>query len=243
LKPVLKRRHSRKGFSLLLLAILCAAGSAYARDSVGSPSALPVVLDQKQAARRLLVKPTPEYPPVAKVNYLQGEVRLKLTVDRAGRVTSAHAVQGTAVFAAASLKAVRDWVYRPLPTPQGDEGFIAFVRLKFALTSGPPDLPPRRAEQDFDRQIKPPVATPPHQDVQSGDLVHLRLLVNDQGKVVDVEMQSSDPSQSEVSPEALRGWTFRPAHWGNVPIASYVDVSVPLGTRAIARAGSAFGAR
>ena len=240
---MLKRRHFRQVLGVAVLAILCAAGSAYARDSVGSPSALPVVLDQKQAARRLLVKPNPEYPPVAKINYLQGEVRLKLTVDRAGKVTGAHAVQGNAVFAAASLKAVRDWVYRPLPTPQGDEGFIAFVRLKFALTSGPSDLPPQRAERDFDRQIKPPVATPPLQDAQSGDQVHLRLLVNDQGKVVDVEMLSSDPSQPEVSPEALRGWTFRPAHWGNLPIASYVNVSVPLGTRSIARVDSAFGAR
>lgn len=240
---MLKRRHFRQVVGVAVLAILCVAESAYARDSVGSPSALPVVLDQKQAARRLLVRPTPEYPAVAKVNYLQGEVRLRVMVDRAGKVTSAHVVQGNAVFAAASLKAVHDWVYRPLPTPQGAEGFVAFVRVKFALTSGPSDLPPQRAERDFDRQIKPPVAMPPHQDAPSGDLVHLRLLVNDQGKVVDVEMPSSDPSQMEVPPEALRGWTFRPAHWGNLPIASYVDVSVRLETSAIARVGSTFGAR
>lgn len=239
---MLKRRHSRQGFSLLLLAILCAVGSAYARDSVGGPPVLPVVLDQKQAAQRLLVKPTPEYPPVAKVNYLQGQVELKITVDHAGRVTSAHAVQGNALFAAAALKAVRDWVYRPLTTSQGAAGFMAFVRLKFSLTSGPPDLTPQRAERDFDRQIKPPVATPPHQDAQSGDLVHLRLLVNDQGKVVDVDMPADQP-RVELPPEALQGWTFRPAHWGNVPIASYVDVNLPLDTRSIARAGSAFGAR
>ena len=240
---MLERKHFRQFPGVAALAILCAAGSAYARDSVGSPSALPVVLDQKQAARRLVVNFTPEYPPVAKINYLQGQVQLKLTVDDTGRVTAAHAVQGNALFAAAALKAVRDWVYRPLTTPRGAQGFVAFVRMKFSLTSGPADLTPQRAERDFDRQIKPPVATPPPQDAQSGDLVHLRLLVNDQGKVVDVEMPSSDPSQTQVSPEALRGWTFRPAHWGNVPIASYVDVSAPLGTRAIARAGSVFGAR
>lgn len=240
---MLKRRHSRTVPGVALLAILCAAGSAYPRDSVGSPSALPVVLDQKQAARRLVVNFTPEYPPVAKINYLQGQVQLKLIVDGAGTVTAAHAVQGNALFAAAALKAVRDWVYRPLTTPQGAQGFVTFVRLKFSITSGPADLTPQRAERDFDRQIKPPVATPPLQDAPSGDQVHLRLLVNDQGKVVDVEMPSSDPSQPEVSPEALRGWTFRPAHWGNLPIASYVDVSVPLGTRSIARVGSAFGAR
>jgi hypothetical protein len=66
----------------------------------------------------------------------------------------------------------------------------------------------------------------------------MRLLVNDQGKVVDRGVWHTGKAQFEAACETLRGWTFRPAHWGNLPIASYLDVYVPASAPSLARAAA-----
>ena len=45
----------------------------------------------------------------------------------------------------------------------------------------------------------------------------LRLLLDDQGQVVDRSGMPRDRTRFEAACEALRGWKFRPAHWGNLP--------------------------
>jgi hypothetical protein len=71
----------------------------------------------------------------------------------------------------------------------------------------------------------------------------MRLLVNDQGQAVDKERLSGSGARFDAAWETARAWTFRPAHWGNLPIASYLDVDVPVGvppiiTRAFVNIGN-----
>jgi TonB family protein len=224
-------------------AILWAAASAIAQENPGGSDTLPIELDHKQAARLVLADPKPEYPAVALVNYLQGHVQVKLTVDSQGTVTNAQVLNGNAVLAASALQAVRRWTYRPLSMAGGPAGFTTIVKMKFSLTSGPTELTPQRAERDFLRQVKPAKALPPHEEARSPDVAHLRVLVNDQGKVVDVEMSPPDRPQPEVEREVLRDWRFLPAQWGNLPVASYVNIDVPTATQSIARATTTVGGR
>ncbi|HXW16648.1 MAG TPA: energy transducer TonB [Terriglobia bacterium] len=189
---------------------------------------MPVLRNPKQAARLALTRPAPEYPPVAKVNYLQGLVQIRITVSREGKVLSAHVLHGNAILAEAALTATRRWIYRPLATAAGPSGFITTVNLKFTLGNLGTDLTPQQAEHDFLRQVKPPQMEQPPQAAPSREVVHMRLLVNDQGQVVDRDVPPVDDAQFEAACETLRSWTFRPAHWGNLPIASYFDVDVPV---------------
>lgn len=221
---------------LLALAIICAVTSVCAQESVPGPYTLPFILNPKQMARLTMAQPAPEYPLVAKINYLQGIVQMKLTVNGEGNVANVHVVDGNPILAAAAMKAVRQWIYRPLATASGPSGFITTVRLKFTLLRRAEDVTPQQAERDFERQVKPPQMNRPPDDAHPKKMVHMRLLVNDQGQVLEALPLGS--ALFEAACETLRGWTFRPAHWGSLPIASYLIVDVPVSAPSVTRAAA-----
>lgn len=232
---MVKLRQYRLSLSLLALAIGCAAGAVRAQEFVSAPAVLPTLIDPKKAAKMVLEQSAPEYPPVAKANYIEGQVQLELTVNDHGKVASAHVLEGNALLAASALNATRRWSYHPLATPAGPSGFVTRVKVKFILHPLRIHSMPQRAEQDFLRQVKPPQAVRPPEDSPPGELVHMRLLVNEQGQVVDMAASPTFMTRFRAACEALRGWTFRPARWGNLPIASYLDVEVPVGRTSVAR--------
>jgi TonB family protein len=238
-----KFRHYRHTLFLLTLAWVCAGGKISAQESLSGSNALPIIIDRKQATALVLVRPDPEYPPVAKVNYIQGQVQLELTVDGKGKVASAHVLEGNALLAASALKAAARWLYHPLATPSGPSGFITTVKLKFTLVHRGPELTPRQAERDFLRQVKLPQMIRPPGETHPGDTVHMRVLVNEQGLVVDTDVSPMGREKLEAARESLRRWTFRPAHWGSLPIASYLDVDVPVSAPSLARAAPNSGSR
>src|SRR5208282_2138951 len=126
---MIKLRHYRHTLFLLTLAFVCTAKAAFAQEDIPVPTALPVIVDRRQAAKLILTQPVPAYPPVARVNYLQGQVQLQLTVDGKGKVASAHVLDGIAILAESALEAARRWIYRPLATPSGASGFVTTVKL------------------------------------------------------------------------------------------------------------------
>lgn len=229
-------RHYRRSLFPLALALVSAGGTVCAQELASAPVALPTLIDSKQAAKMVIERPAPEYPPIAKANYIAGQVQVELTVNDNGKVASAHVLEGNAILAASALNATRRWSYRPLATPSGPSGFVTRVRLKFILHPLRLDSMPQRAEQDFLRQVKPPQPVRPQQDSAPGEVVHIRLLVNEQGQVVDMAGSPTVRARFGAACETLRGWTFRPAHWGNIPIPSYLDVNVPFSAPSIARA-------
>jgi TonB family protein len=232
---MMKRRHYRHHLSSLALAIVCAAGTAGAQNYVPASANLLPVLDSKEAAKMVRVQATPEYPPLAKVNYVEGHVHLEITVDRNGKVVTARVLDGSAVLAESVLRAARGWIYRPLATPLGPSGFMTTVGVKFVLPDWRAALTPQQAEQAFERQVKQPQVVRPAEDGKGGYAVSMRLLVNDKGKVVDWGGSPKDKSQFEAAQATVRGWTFQPAHWGNLPVASYVNIKVPISEPSIAR--------
>jgi TonB family protein len=224
----------------LTLAIVCSAGRADAQQNLSGPNALLASLDRKHAAGRVIEQVQPEYPAVARVNFIQGRVRLDLTVNSRGNVESVHVLEGNAILAQSALEASRGWIYSPLTTPTGPAGFRTTVAVKFELNfeGAQSELTPRQAERDFLRQVIPPQVTNLPEGVPARDGVHVRLLVNDHGQVVDMEVSTTVQGQMESVSETLRGWTFRPAHWGNLPIASYLDVEVPVTEPSVTQAAA-----
>jgi len=234
---MMKLRHDLHYALLPALAILCTVVTTCAQDYAAGPE-LPQVIDHRKLAALVLAQQTPEYPPVAKVNYLEGLVQIEITVNNLGNVSNAHVLKGNPLLATTALKAVRHWVYRPLATAAGPSGFNTTVRLKFSIHHPGIQLSPQQAERDFQRQVKPPQMVPPANDGQAEGVVHMRLLVNEQGQVVDRDASPMDKAQFEAACENLRGWTFHPAHWGTLPIASYLNVDVPLSPPSVTRAAA-----
>jgi TonB family protein len=186
-------------------------------------------LDTKKATRLLLKQTPPEYPALAKVNYIQGRVRVQLVVSAAGSVVGAHVLSGNPLLAAAVLNSVYEWRYRPFVAEGGSTPFTTMVDVNFALHVRSMDLSPTQAESDFRRQIKPPeVLARPEKTASTDPPVRLRLLVNAEGKVIDSEILKGIPSLFEGARKSIERWAFRPARWGALSVPWYLEVDVPV---------------
>jgi len=215
-----------KGMSIALLCLL-ELPHAWAQRAEGGQQLL--VLDAKKAAGLLLNQAPLEYPALAKVNYIQGRVRVQLVVSAAGSVAGAHVLSGNPLLAAAVLNSVRMWHYRPLVAQGGSTSFATAVDVNFTLRTRRMDLAPAQAESDFRRQVKPPeVLARPEKTASTDPSVRLRLLVNAEGKVIDSGILNGIPSLFEGAKKSIERWSFRPARWGALSVPWYLDVDVPV---------------
>jgi len=186
-------------------------------------------LGAKQASRLLFFQVSPEYPVLAKVNYIQGRVEVQLVVSPEGTVASAHVLSGNPLLAAAVLDSVRMWRYHPYVGKEGPTSFKTKVDVNFTLGRKELDLVPSQAESDFRRQVKPPeVLTGPENASATHPSVRLRLLVSDKGKVMDSEFLKGIPSLFERAMKIIKRWSFRPARWGTLTVPWYLDVDVSV---------------
>jgi protein TonB len=219
--------YSDSGWKAAALAFECLALACAAAAQTDSSTAKIITLNKKAAASLILLQPKPEYPPLAKVNYIQGKVRLQVLVSPEGKVIEANVFQGHPFLAAAALNAVRHWLYMPLKTAAGAVPFVAMVDVNFALHSIKIEQLPPRAEQDLSRQIHPPemLKKPP----ANSPLVHIRVLVNDSGEAIDVNPVGGFPIQYDSALKLVEQCKFQPAHWGPLAVPWYLDVDVPAG--------------
>jgi TonB family protein len=70
----------------------------------------------------------PTYPEIAKRMRISGEVRMAVTVDADGKVTSVKTISGNRMLSSAAEEAVRKWKFEPGPGVSSVE-----VSLNFAL--------------------------------------------------------------------------------------------------------------
>jgi TonB family protein len=207
------------------LALGCLSLACFAGAQTQSSKTEPVVLSRKDAAHLVLSQAIPDYPALAKVNYIQGRVRMQVLVSGEGKVVEANVVQGHPFLAVAALNAVRQWVYKPFLGPVGPLPFVTVVEVNFTLRNIEPDKFPPEPVKDLDRQVRPPhvLDKPP---VQS-HLVHLRVLVSDEGQAIDVNPVDGFPSHYDAEMRMAGHFKFEPARWGTITVPWYLDVEVP----------------
>jgi TonB family protein len=187
------------------------------------------VLGSKEATRLILSQAPPEYPVLAKVNYIQGRVRVQFVVSAAGTVASAHVLGGNPLLAAAVLNSVHRWLYRPYVVAGSATAFVTTAEIRFMLDTKKLDLNPKQAESDFCRQVKPPEVLTGRKETDSADpLVRMRLLVSAEGKVIDSEILKGVTPEIERARKIIERWSFRPARWGTLSVPWYLDVDVPI---------------
>jgi TonB family protein len=64
-------------------------------------------------AAKLISAPAPEYPKLAGLIHMEGQVTLRAMVSRDGKVVATHVLQGHRLLRGAASNAVRQWRYRP----------------------------------------------------------------------------------------------------------------------------------
>ena len=238
-----ERNHHRLHLLISLLALVCASAATFLYGQAPPSNSSLTTLSSKKASKLLVDQSPPKYPALARVNYIQGHVKVELEVARDGKVAQAHAVEGHPILAAAAIKALRSWTYRPLETSSGPAGFLTTVLVKFSLHNRNAEEVPREAESDLSRQVHPPVMTDRPTTSGSANVVHMRLLVNDDGHVIDSDPAPRTFANPLAALKALEEWKFLPAHWGTLPIPWYVDTVVPITTALISHGAGQPGGR
>jgi TonB family protein len=65
-------------------------------------------------AATIVSQTTPEYPPQARADRVQGEVVLHAVIDKEGKISEIRVQSGDDLLAQAALEAVRQWRYKPM---------------------------------------------------------------------------------------------------------------------------------
>lgn len=223
--PAFRRKASACSF--LLAFVLAGSNVRLAAKSASHPQI--TELDTKAAAKLLIHVAKPAYPAVAKVNFVQGNVMLRIKVTPTGHVVEAHVQDGEPILAVAALKAVRKWLYRPYHSREGPAPFLTFVVVKFSLHPHRfRDRLPTGAANYLEKQIRlPEVISRPQQEGSSRSIV-MKVLVGSNGKVLDATSPKTLGPEVELARKNLSLWKFRPARWGAIAVPWYLTVSVPI---------------
>jgi TonB family protein len=220
-------RRTGRGFSGVALAVLWLIADPLAAQTVMAER-VPVILDSKEASRLIVNQVKPEYPPLAKMNYIQGSVRMQLLVTDQGQVAEAHVIRGHPFLAAEALHAVQRWVYRPRRNEKASGGFLTFVDVHFALHLRQVERVPAQPERDLFRQVQPPTVVEKPKPSATVNFVRVRVLVGTDGRAIDSEPVSGPPANFAAARKSVARWKFRPARWGNQAVPWYMDVEVPM---------------
>jgi hypothetical protein len=97
---------------------------------------------------------------------------------------------------------------------------------------------PPQAEQDLDRQVRPPEIVVKSAGVVPAVPVRLRVLVGDDGRALDARLLTNSSSRFDDAWRQVKHWKFRPARWGSLAVPWYLDVEVPLEDWSHAQAAS-----
>lgn len=88
---------------------------------------------QVQAAK-LISKPNPIYPPLAKMARIQGSVRLEAVISRGGAIKDLKVLSGHPLLVKAALDAVQRWRYQPTMLNGEPVEVVTQIDVNFRLT-------------------------------------------------------------------------------------------------------------
>jgi TonB family protein len=211
-----------------LLAVLLIVWGLPGAEMLAASQPVPT-LDSHAAARLLIHMAKPTYPAVAEVNFIQGSVKLLITVSPKGEVIATHIVEGEPLLAAAAIEAVRKWLYRPYNSSKGISAFSTDVVVKFRLRPRTFNgRLPKNADAYLEKQIRPPEVLFRPRSESATDSVRFKVLVDSKGEILDSTPLETKGANIELAQEHLQHWKFQPARWGALVVPWYVIVEVPF---------------
>ncbi|MBI4164474.1 MAG: energy transducer TonB [Acidobacteria bacterium] len=205
-----------------------ATSFALSAEIISDAPPSPQVISSRRATKFLIHNQTPHYPPIAKMNYIQGKVSVQTWVDDSGEVREAHVVRGHPFLAMAALNAIRSWLFKPAHSRQGPASFMTYVEVNFSLQSRRFGEFPARPEADLNRQVLPPELAIEIANKENSRTVRLRILVGPDGHVMDSVPLTASQRNLNDARHVVANWIFRPARWGAIAVPWYLEVDVPI---------------
>jgi len=166
------------------------------------------------AAPKLEHAVPPEYPPLAKMARVQGDVALVVTVDEDGEVADVKVVSGHPLLVKAALDAVSQWRYaKPPITPLHFD-----VTVHFELPKETKGQSSRPAADKSAAQLPPlklvktvnPVYPPEAKEGRVQGNVVLSATVDKSGKVSNIEVVSGPQELNKPAINAVKQWEYEP---------------------------------
>jgi TonB family protein len=93
----------------------------------------PVIVPANVTAAAIVTQTTPEYPPQARANRIQGEVVLHAIIDKEGKISDVQVRSGDDTLAQAAVEAVRQWRYKPMLVDGEPKEVDTIITITFAL--------------------------------------------------------------------------------------------------------------
>jgi len=170
----------------------------------------------------------PEYPALAKMARIQGDVILAVTIDEDGKVTNLEVEGGHPLLAKAALDAVRQWKYsKPAVAPMHFEVTVHFelpkeTKGEAAQTDKAEAQAPTLKPVKTVNPVYPPEAKEKHVE---GNVV-LSVTVDKSGKVSNLEVLSGPEQLVKSAIDAVKQWEYDPP--AQAPALTTVTVNYTL---------------
>jgi protein TonB len=98
------------------------------------PQSTPLRIGGGVQSAKLIVGPTPTYPPLARAARTQGTVKIQALIGRDGVIRNLQAMSGPPLLIAAALEAVRQWRYQPTLLNGDPVEVITEIEVNFTLS-------------------------------------------------------------------------------------------------------------
>jgi TonB family protein len=233
---------------LLLTTLTCLSASQEAPQA-------PLV-GQSVMAGQITTKVAPVYPPLARQARIQGTVVLKIQVSKTGDVENIQLISGHPMLAPAAIEAVKQWKYKPYLVNGDPVAVETRVTVNFSLSGKTADegvvgdgaggpalsepasqepthtaLPQRiRVSQGVMQGLLISKVQPEYpadaKDQRIQGAVVLRVKIDKEGTVADIQLVSGHPLLAPAAIEAVKQWKYRPYLLNGAPLEVDTQVTV-----------------
>jgi TonB family protein len=229
----------------------------FVSGAIDPPQQAPPKSEIKTTESRLIRRVDPVYPELAKRARVQGQVVLKVTVDEEGSVGNAEVLRGHPLLKDSAVAAVKQWKYEPTIINGAAVTVTATVTINFVLP-GDQTMPsqagavPRIGSYAADPEINDPLDSPDRiaSTVRNPRLIKivdpvypelakrarvqgqivLKVTVDEEGRIRDVEVLSGHPLLSDSAVAAVKQWIYEPTiiNGAAVPVTATVTINFVL---------------
>ena len=84
-------------------------------------------------AASIIEQVNPEYPPQARAAHVEGDVVLRATIDKEGKITQVQVLEGHELLAPAAVEAVGKWRYKPMLVDGEPKEVKTTITVTFSL--------------------------------------------------------------------------------------------------------------
>ncbi|HEY6352296.1 MAG TPA: energy transducer TonB [Candidatus Angelobacter sp.] len=204
-----------------------------------------VVVKTNASGGRELSNAVPEYPQMAKIAHIEGDVALTATINEGGLIENLRAVSGHPILIQSAMDAVRQWKYEPFLLEGKPVAVETRITVSYRMPSTTASTQKNSTPEDAEK-VPPPrklrvssgVAdgnkisgedpTYPEEAKEKkihGDVV-LQVLIDEKGNVGSLHLISGHPLLVDAATEAVKTWKYRPWLLNGEPVSVETTVTV-----------------